>query len=117
MSILKKTYENIIELTAGFRYRAKKPFDDRIVVSTYESLQAYVEDETQIYEGMVVSVVEDPDLSKNGLYVYIKRSNDKTFNWIKIETDIESSEDILELNGGNAFSDKSNRYTKNNAGG
>ena len=104
MGLIKKTYENIINLTAGFRYRAEKPIDDRLVVDDYNSLNELVNNH-EAYKGMIVSVINDADNTKNGTYHYIKR-NDDIFKWYKLEIDASTTDDIIIMNGGNANDDE-----------
>lgn len=109
MGLLKKTYTNIINLTAGFRYRARQPIDDRLVVDDKASLDELVS-QNEVYKGMVVSVVNDKTESNNGTYHYIKQSNNDTFTWIKMSDKNDITDNVLYLNGGNAQTTDTERY-------
>lgn len=103
---LSKAFNNIINLTSGFTYKAHQPIDDRLVVDDYASLEAIIE-LNEYYEGMIVSVINDSDKSKNGAYVLTNTPYDNeenpSFRWIKLETDLNSNSDVqIILTGGSA---------------
>lgn len=52
-----KKYNNLISTTAGFKYNAQQPLDDRAVVEKYEDLAELVSSNVS-YEGMEVFVTE-----------------------------------------------------------
>lgn len=53
-----KLYDNLITTTAGFKYDAPQPLDDRSVVQSYSDLSELVNSNVT-YEGMEVYVVDD----------------------------------------------------------
>jgi len=53
-----KIYNNLINTTAGFKYNAQQPLDDREVVQSFSDLAGLISANTA-YEGMKVYVVDD----------------------------------------------------------
>lgn len=101
-----KSYNNLIELTAGFKYSSKNPLDDRLVVNTYDSLTELVNSNIA-YEGMIVAVIKDSVKSNCGIYQYVNIEN--KLSWKKIATiddvsslssDVIHNSDVLSLFGG-----------------
>lgn len=101
-----KSYDNIIQLTAGFKYSSNKPIDDRLVVDTHLSLSE-LSNKGIAYQGMIVSVIHDTVIDNNGVYQYIDSTGGNNPEWTKIAT-ISSSggtlPDGVYLLGGNAQS-------------
>ena len=78
--------ENAVYLALGFNVNQATPLDARLVVTKYEGLTQASEGDNIFYDGIVVSVVDDPDPTKNGLYQLIHMPSSTIGNWHKIAT-------------------------------
>lgn len=89
--------ENAVYLALGFNVNQATPLDARLVVTKYEGLTQASQGDNVFYDGIVVSVVDDPDSTKNGLYQLIHMPASDINNWHKIatETEIKSIENTL----------------------
>lgn len=81
--------ENAVYLTLGFNVNQATPLDARLVVTKYEGLTQASEGDNVFYDGIVVSVVDDLDETKNGLYQLIHMPASEINNWHKIATEDE----------------------------
>ena len=99
-----KSYNNIIQLTAGFKYSSNKPIDDRLVVETYSSLSEFVA-KGIAYTGMIVSVIHDTSADNNGIYQYIDSTGGDNPEWIKLASSGTLPDGVC-LYGGNAQSNQ-----------
>lgn len=90
--------ENAVYLALGFNVNQATPLDARLVVTKYEGLTQASEGDNIFYDGIVVSVVDDPDQTKNGLYQLIHMPASDIKNWHKIATEAEV-EKVKNING------------------
>lgn len=81
--------ENAVYLALGFNVNQATPLDARLVVTEYTGLTQASTGDNVFYDGIVVSVVDDPDQSKNGLYQLIHMPANNINNWHKIATAAE----------------------------
>lgn len=81
--------ENNVYLALGFNVNQATPLDARLVVTEYEGLTQASEGDNIFYDGIVVSVVDDTDQTKNGLYQLIHMPASDIKNWHKIATAAE----------------------------
>ena len=81
--------ENAVYLALGFNVNQATPLDARLVVTKYEGLTQASQGDNVFYDGIVVSVVDDPDSTKNGLYQLIHMPANNINNWHKIATAAE----------------------------
>lgn len=81
--------ENAVYLALGFNVNQATPLDARLVVTKYEGLTQASEGDNIFYDGIVVSVVDDTDQTKNGLYQLIHMPASDIKNWHKIATAAE----------------------------
>lgn len=81
--------ENNVYLALGFNVNQATPLDARLVVTEYTGLTQASQGDNIFYDGIVVSVVEDPDQTKNGLYQLIHMPASDIKNWHKIATEDE----------------------------
>lgn len=91
--------ENAVYLALGFNVNQATPLDARLVVTKYEGLTQASEGDNIFYDGIVVSVVDDPDQTKNGLYQLIHMPASDIKNWHKIATAAEVENTVLSING------------------
>ena len=87
--------ENAVYLALGFNVNQATPLDARLVVTEYTGLTQASTGDNVFYDGIVVSVVDDPDQSKNGLYQLIHMPANNINNWHKIATAAE----VKNING------------------
>lgn len=76
--------KNIVYLSLGYNVNQAVPLDARLVVTTFEGLTKASMGDNVFYDGIVVSVVDDPDESKNGLYQLIHMPSSDANNWHKL---------------------------------
>lgn len=81
--------KNAVYLALGFNVNQATPLDARLVVTKYEGLTQASQGDNVFYDGIVVSVVDDPDSTKNGLYQLIHMPASDINNWHKIATAAE----------------------------
>lgn len=81
--------ENAVYLALGFNVNQATPLDARLVVTEYTGLTQASTGDNVFYDGIVVSVVDDTDQSKNGLYQLIHMPANNINNWHKIATEDE----------------------------
>ena len=81
--------ENAVYLALGFNVNQATPLDARLVVTEYTGLTQASQGDNVFYDGIVVSVVDDPDSTKNGLYQLIHMPANNINNWHKIATEAE----------------------------
>lgn len=81
--------ENAVYLALGFNVNQATPLDARLVVTEYTGLTQASQGDNVFYDGIVVSVVDDPDSTKNGLYQLIHMPASNINNWHKIATEDE----------------------------
>lgn len=91
--------ENAVYLALGFNVNQATPLDARLVVTKYEGLTQASEGDNIFYDGIVVSVVDDPDQTKNGLYQLIHMPASDIKNWHKIATAAEVKNTVSSING------------------
>ena len=91
--------ENAVYLALGFNVNQATPLDARLVVTRYEGLTQASEGDNIFYDGIVVSVVDDPDQTKNGLYQLIHMPASDIKNWHKIATAAEVENTVSSING------------------
>ncbi len=89
--------ENAVYLALGFNVNQATPLDARLVVTEYTGLTQASSGDNVFYDGIVVSVVDDPDSTKNGLYQLIHMPANNINNWHKIATaaEVESVKNTL----------------------
>ena len=95
--------KNAVYLALGFNVNQATPLDARLVVTEYTGLTQASTGDNVFYDGIVVSVVEDPDSNKNGLYQLIHMPANNINNWHKIatEAEVENVKNTLSsINGG-----------------
>lgn len=92
--------ENAVYLALGFNVNQATPLDARLVVTKQEGLTQASQGDNIFYDGIVVSVVDDPDSTKNGLYQLIHMPASDINNWHKIATASEVENVRNALNGG-----------------
>lgn len=92
--------ENAVYLALGFNVNQATPLDARLVVTEYTGLTQASQGDNVFYDGIVVSVVDDPDSTKNGLYQLIHMPANNINNWHKIATAAEVENVKNALNGG-----------------
>jgi len=81
--------KNKVYLALGFNVNQATPLDARLVVTEYTGLTQASQGDNVFYDGIVVSVVDDPDSTKNGLYQLIHMPANNINNWHKIATEAE----------------------------
>jgi len=81
--------ENAVSLALGFNVNQPIPLDARLVVTEYSGLTQASSGDNVFYDGIVVSVVDDKDATKNGLYQLIHMPPTDINNWHKIATATE----------------------------
>ena len=94
--------ENAVYLALGFNVNQATPLDARLVVTEYTGLTQASTGDNVFYDGIVVSVVDDPDPTKNGLYQLIHMPASSINNWHKIASaaDVENVKNTLSsING------------------
>ena len=92
-------------ITSNYEVAARKPFDARSLVKSYEHLLLVdswtVNNKINAYNGMIVAVANTSDVSKNGLYMLFDPNNTSSLkapdvtvstNWIKIGETSDVSE-------------------------
>ena len=95
--------ENAVYLALGFNVNQATPLDARLVVTEYTGLTQASTGDNVFYDGIVVSVVDDPDSTKNGLYQLIHMPASDIKNWHKIATaaEVENVKNtVSSINGG-----------------
>ena len=93
--------ENAVYLALGYNVNQPIPLDARLVVTTYSGLTQASSGDNIFYDGIVVSVVDDPDEAKNGLYQLIHMPSSDINNWHKLANEewITSSLSNISVNG------------------
>ena len=81
--------KNSVYLALAFNVNKPTPLDARLVLTEYTGLTQASQGDNVFYDGIVVSVVEDPDPTKNGLYQLIHMPANDINNWHKIATEAE----------------------------
>jgi hypothetical protein len=76
--------KNSITFGSGFNITAEGPIDSRMVVETIEDLTTVWGTDAPVFEGMVVSVLED-----NNVYVLKEKPFSNLDNWKKIGSDVD----------------------------
>ena len=76
--------KNSITFGSGFNITAEGPIDSRMVVETIEDLTTVWGTDAPVFEGMVVSVLED-----NNVYVLKQKPFSTLENWKKIGSDVD----------------------------
>jgi hypothetical protein len=76
--------KNSITFGSGFNITAEGPIDSRMVVETIEDLTTVWGTDAPVFEGMVVSVLED-----NNVYVLKEKPFSTLENWKKIGSDVD----------------------------
>lgn len=76
--------ENAVYLALGYNVNQPIPLDSRLVVTEYDGLTQASFGDDIFYDGIIVSVVQDPDESKNGVYQLIHMPSSDINNWHKL---------------------------------
>lgn len=108
--------KNIVYLSLGYNVNQAVPLDARLVVTTYDGLTQASMGDNVFYDGIVVSVVDDPVESKNGLYQLIHMPASDINNWHKLasvselQTALSNADVKINVNGvdGTKVGDKVN---------
>lgn len=102
--------KNSVYLALGFNVNKPTPLDARLVLTEYTGLTQASQGDNVFYDGIVVSVVNDPDPTKNGLYQLIHMPASNINNWHKIATEaeignVENTLSNVKVNGVNGVRD------------